>query len=398
MKKNVKIITRAIWILSLVSLLTDIASEMLYPVMPVYLKHIGFSVLLIGILEGLAEAVAGLSKGYFGKLSDHLGSRVPFVRWGYALSAISKPLMAAFTFPVWIFSARTIDRLGKGLRTGARDALLSDETTQEHKGKVFGFHRSMDTFGAVLGPVAALVFLYYYPGQYRLMFILAFIPGLLGVWATFLLKEKNRLTENAQTKQSTYNFFSFFNYWKESSSGYRKLVIGLIGFALVNSSDIFLLLMMKANGLSDIQLILVYIFYNLIYAVTAYPIGILADRIGLWETLIIGLLLFASVYIGMAFVHSLPFFLLLFAVYGLYAAATEGVSKALISNLSERRDTSTAIGTFSAFNSLAALLSSSIAGFIWYTWGASSLFLFAALGCVMVVGYLMIIRRNIKAN
>ena len=256
----------------------------------------------------------------------------------------------------------------------------------------------MDTFGAVLGPVAALVFLYYYPGQYRLMFILAFIPGLLGVWATFLLKEKNRLTENAQTKQSTYNFFSFFNYWKESSSAYRKLVIGLIGFALVNSSDIFLLLMMKANGLSDIQLILVYIFYNLIYAVTAYPIGILADRIGLWETLIIGLLLFASVYIGMAFVHSLPFFLLLFAVYGLYAAATEGVSKALISNLSERRDTSTAIGTFSAFNSLAALLSSSIAGFIWYTWGASSLFLFAALGCVMVVGYLMIIRRNIKAN
>ncbi len=398
MNKPVKIITRAVWILSLVSLLTDVSSEMLYPVMPVYLKHIGFSVLLIGILEGLAEAVAGLSKGYFGKLSDYLGSRVPFVSWGYALSAISKPLMAAFTFPIWIFSARTIDRLGKGLRTGARDALLSDETTQEHKGKVFGFHRSMDTFGAVLGPVSALIFLYYYPGQYRLMFILAFIPGLLGVWATFLLKEKNKVVENPQTKRSAYDFFSFFNYWKESTSGYRKLVIGLIGFALVNSSDIFLLLMMKANGLSDIQLILVYIFYNLIYAFTAYPIGILADRIGLWETLIIGLFLFAAVYAGMAFVHSLPFFLLLFAVYGVYAAATEGVSKALISNLSERLDTATAIGTFSAFNSLAALLSSSMAGLIWYTWGARYLFLFAALGCVMVVGYLMIIRRNIKAN
>jgi len=398
LNKPVKIITRAVWILSLVSLLTDVSSEMLYPVMPVYLKHIGFSVLLIGILEGLAEAVAGLSKGYFGKLSDYLGSRVPFVSWGYALSAISKPLMAAFTFPIWIFSARTIDRLGKGLRTGARDALLSDETTQEHKGKVFGFHRSMDTFGAVLGPVSALIFLYYYPGQYRLMFILAFIPGLLGVWATFLLKEKNKVVENPQTKRSAYDFFSFFNYWKESTSGYRKLVIGLIGFALVNSSDIFLLLMMKANGLSDIQLILVYIFYNLIYAFTAYPIGILADRIGLWETLIIGLFLFAAVYAGMAFVHSLPFFLLLFAVYGVYAAATEGVSKALISNLSERLDTATAIGTFSAFNSLAALLSSSMAGLIWYTWGARYLFLFAALGCVMVVGYLMIIRRNIKAN
>jgi MFS family permease len=101
---------------------------------------------------------------------------------GYSLSAISKPLMAAFTFPVWIFSVRTIDRLGKGLRTGARDALPSDETPQEHKGKVFGFHRSMDTFGAVLGPVSALIYLYYYPGQYRIMFVLAFIPGLLGVW------------------------------------------------------------------------------------------------------------------------------------------------------------------------------------------------------------------------
>lgn len=398
MNKPVKIITRAVWILSLVSLLTDVSSEMLYPVMPVYLKHIGFSVLLIGILEGLAEAVAGLSKGYFGKLSDRLGSRIPFVRWGYSLSAISKPLMAAFTFPVWIFSARTIDRLGKGLRTGARDALLSDETTPEHKGKIFGFHRSMDTIGAVIGPISALIFLYYYPGQYRLMFILALIPGLLGVWATFLFKEKRKLTAKAQTKQSTYNFFSFFNYWKESSSTYRKLVIGLLCFALVNSSDVFLLLMMKANGLSDVQLILVYIFYNLVYALTAFPIGIIADRIGLWKTLIIGLLLFASVYIGMAFVHSLPFFLLLFAVYGVYAAATEGVSKALISNLSERLDTATAIGTFSAFNSLAALLSSSMAGLIWYTWGARYLFLFAALGCVMIVGYLMIIRRNIKAN
>lgn len=362
--------------------------------MPVYLKHIGFSVLLIGILEGLAEAIAGLSKGYFGKLSDRLSSRVPFVRWGYSLSAISKPLMAAFTFPVWIFSARTIDRLGKGLRTGARDALLSDETTQEHKGKVFGFHRSMDTFGAVLGPVSALIFLYYYPGQYRLMFVLAFIPGILGVWATYLLKEKNKVTENPSAKQPAYNFFSFFTYWRESSSAYRKLIIGLLGFALVNSSDIFLLLMMKANGLSDVQLILVYIFYNLIYALTAFPIGIVADRIGLWETLIIGLFLFTLVYAGMAFIHSLPLFFLLFAIYGVYAAATEGISKALISNLSARKDTGTAIGAFSAFNSLAALLSSSMAGFIWYTWGAASLFLFAASGSVMVIIYMMTIKNR----
>jgi sugar phosphate permease len=143
-----KNITRTVWILSLVSLFTDMASEMLYPIMPIYLKSIGFSVVLIGVLEGFAEATAGLSKGYFGKLADASGSKVPFVKIGYAFSAISKPMMALFAFPLWIFFARTIDRFGKGIRTGARDAILSDEATPKTKGKVFGFHRSMD--GAII--------------------------------------------------------------------------------------------------------------------------------------------------------------------------------------------------------------------------------------------------------
>ncbi|HXU26934.1 MAG TPA: MFS transporter, partial [Bacteroidia bacterium] len=153
-----KIITRNILIISFVSLFTDVASEMLYPVMPIYLKTIGFSILLIGVLEGVAEATAGLSKGYFGNLSDNKGKRLPFVQIGYALSAISKPMMALFVYPLWVFGARSIDRLGKGVRTGARDALLSDEATPETKGTIFGFHRSMDTLGAVLGPLLALVY------------------------------------------------------------------------------------------------------------------------------------------------------------------------------------------------------------------------------------------------
>ncbi|MDQ6890948.1 MAG: MFS transporter, partial [Bacteroidota bacterium] len=165
-----KIITRTIWILSLVSLFTDMASEMLYPIMPVFLRSIGFSFLLIGVLEGFAEAVAGLSKGYFGKKSDGLGKRLPFVQLGYGLSAISKPMMAAFVYPLWIFFVRTVDRLGKGIRTGARDAMLSDECTKENKGKVFGFHRSLDTMGAVLGPAIALAYLYYHPGNYKTLF------------------------------------------------------------------------------------------------------------------------------------------------------------------------------------------------------------------------------------
>ncbi len=165
-----KYISRTIWILSFISLFTDVASEMLYPVIPVYLKEIGFSVVLIGILEGVAEAVVGLSKGYFGKLSDASGRRVPFVQLGYALSAISRPMMAMFIYPVWIFLARSMDRLGKGIRTGARDAILSDEATPQTKGKIFGFHRSMDTLGAVLGPSLALLYLYFYPGEYKTLF------------------------------------------------------------------------------------------------------------------------------------------------------------------------------------------------------------------------------------
>ena len=187
-----KHISKTVWILSLISLFTDAASEMLYPILPIYLKGIGFTIVLIGVLEGFAEATAGLSKGYFGKRSDVIGKRVPFVQLGYAFSAISKPMMAMFIFPFWIFFARTIDRLGKGIRTGARDALLSDEATAQTKAKVFGFHRSMDTFGAVLGPALALLYLYYYPEDYKTLFFIAFIPGLLAIIASFYLKEKKQ--------------------------------------------------------------------------------------------------------------------------------------------------------------------------------------------------------------
>ena len=142
-----RIINRTVVILSVVSLFADIASEMIYPVVPVYLKEIGFSVLLIGILEGVAEFTSGLSKGYFGKLSDEKGVRLPFIKAGYFFSAMSKPMMAMFVYPLWIFFARTLDRFGKGLRTAARDALLSQNATKETKARVFGFHRGMDHHG-----------------------------------------------------------------------------------------------------------------------------------------------------------------------------------------------------------------------------------------------------------
>jgi len=237
-----KIITRAVLLLSVVSLFTDVASEMLYPIMPMYLTSIGFSVALIGLLEGIAEATAGLSKGYFGNLSDSIGKRKIFVQLGYSLSAISKPMMAVFTFPLWIFGARTLDRLGKGIRTGARDAMLSAETTPEFKGRVFGFHRAFDTIGAALGPLAALIFLIFYPAQYRTLFLLAFIPGVIAIAITFLVKEDRKIQN---TKMSALvarpGFFSFLKYWKIAPREFRLLVVGLLFFTLMNSSDVLLL-------------------------------------------------------------------------------------------------------------------------------------------------------------
>ncbi len=384
MKNKLKYITPTVWTLSLVSMFTDTASEMLYPIMPIYLKSIGFSIVLIGILEGVAEATAGLSKGYFGKLSDNTGRRVPFVQIGYAFSALSKPMMALFVYPFWIFFARTVDRFGKGIRTGARDAMLSDEATPETKGKIFGFHRSMDTFGAVLGPSFALLYLYYYPQNYKTLFYIAFIPGCLSILASFFLKDKNKTS--IAVKKTT-PFFSFIKYWKDSPLIYRKVVFGLLAFTLFNSSDVFLLLKAKQAGLSDTMVIGVYIFYNLIFALCAFPIGIIADKIGLKNIFVFGLSIFAIVYFGIGFSTNVYTIFGLFALYGIYAAATEGISKAWISTITDKKDTATAIGTFAGFQSICTMLASSLAGLIWYQFGAMTTFIITATATLFIILY-----------
>ncbi len=385
------ILTRTVLLVSFVSFFTDVASEMLYPVMPVYLQSIGFSVLLIGILEGVAEATAGLSKGYFGNFSDKSGSRVPFVRWGYTLSAISKPLMAVFTFPVWVFFVRTLDRLGKGVRTGARDAMLSDESTEENKGKVFGFHRALDTAGAAVGPFAALIFLFYYPSQYKWLFVIAVVPGIAAIALTFLLKDKHT---GIVSKRSP-AFFAFLSYWGKSSKRYKLLVAGLLAFTLFNSSDAFLLLSVKSKGFSDTFMIGVYIFYNLVYALLSFPVGILADRIGLVRTLIFGLAVFAVVYSLMGFAVVSWQFIVLFGMYAIYASASEGISKALISNIAEKDKTATAIGFYTSFASIFTMLASSLAGLIWYSFGMKAMFIISGLGVMAVVIYLSLVQRLI---
>ena len=397
-----RIITRTVMILSVVSLLADVASEMLYPVIPVYLKEIGFSVLLIGILEGIVNFTAGISKGYFGKRSDEKGVRLPFVKLGYLLSAVSKPLMAVFVYPVWIFFVRTIDRLGKGVRTAARDALLSREATPATKARVFGFHRGMDTVGAAIGPVLALLFLFFYPGDYKTLFYLAFIPGMLSILFIFFLKEKKQPVSTLGKG----NFFSFFKYWKIATPDFRKVVPGLLLFALFNSSDIFLLLITKEtigeNTLtilgvtfnSDTITIGAYIFYNLIYAAASYPMGILADKLGFKKVILLGFLLFAIVYGGFAFNPSIGLIFILFSIYGIYAASTEGVIKAWITNLAHKENTATAIGFYTSCESVCALFASIIAGALWTNFGSNSTFITTAVISLLVFIYFLLRIRN----
>lgn len=384
-----KIINRTVLVLSLVSLFADVASEMLYPVIPVYLKEIGFSVLLIGVLEGVANFTAALSKGYFGKWSDEKGERLPFIKLGYFLSAVSKPMMAFFTYPLWIFSARTTDRLGKGLRTAARDALLSQNATPETKARVFGFHRSMDTLGAAIGPALALLLFVFFPKNYALIFLLAGIPGMISVALIFLLKEEKKPSSTLGRG----NFFSFFRYWHIASPQYKKLVVGLLLFALFNSADIFLLLKTREVTGDDRLTIGAYILYNIVFALAAYPLGAAADKVGIKKVFLSGLLLFALVYFLFALAPSALVIYAAFILYGIYAAATEGITKAWIANLSQGENTATAIGFYTSCESICALFASVLAGWIWSTQGSAATFSTTAIVALLVFFYFVFMDR-----
>ncbi len=380
MRKKFAYITRPVLILSLVSCFADIASEMLYPVMPVYLSGIGFSVLLIGLLEGLAETTAGIGKGYFGQLSDIKGERLPFVRWGYLLSAVSKPLLAVSVFPAWIFGVRFLDRLGKGTRSSARDALLSDLSAPGTKARVFGFHRALDTFGAVLGPLLALLYLQWRPYDYNGLFLIAFGPGLISVSLLFLLKE----TKSLPRKNEKIALFSYFKYYRNGNASYRYLLKCFLLFALFNSSDVLLLLKMKESGANETLVLTIYIFYNIVFALFSFPLGMLADKWGMKRTFLTGMAIYICVYLGFAFNNQPYIYWLLFFGYGIYAAATDGVAKAWIALQAQKSETGNAIGLYSSVTGMAAFFASGMAGFIWWQAGAMWAFGITALAALIV--------------
>lgn len=358
-------ITPTVRLLGLVSLFTDIASEMLYPIVPLFLATIvGAPMFAIGFIEGIAEFIAGTSKAYFGAWSDQVGKRKIFIVAGYSLSALVKPLPGLF--PTWgaVFISKTVDRIGKGLRTAPRDALLASHSTVENRAQVFGFHRAMDTTGAALGPMLALIWLWAYPQQYSSLFLMTLIPSSLAIFATLWIRETPKITAPTTAPTAREIWDSQWMFWHAAPPEFKRLVKWLTLFALFNSSDVFLILKAQAVGFSATDAILGYCLYNLVYAATAYPIGKLADKWGTRITLIIGLGIYALVYAGFGMATQVWMCWGLFALYGIYAALTEGVSKAWLSNLiHEQRGT--ALGVQAAFASIAALVASTGAGLLW---------------------------------
>lgn len=336
---------------------------MLYPVMPLLLKSIGFSFIAIGVLEGLAEAVAGIGKIYFGRLSDRFQNKKSFVISGYGLSALSKVGLALLQTTGAVFAFRVADRIGKGIRTAPRDAIIALETKDGNDAAVFGFHRSMDTLGAFVGPSIAAIYLYYHPGDYLPLLWYAAVPGLLAVLLTFWIREKK--VDSKRVGGMSLNIFRVLSGTDIHSKQFFKATLPFILFALVNSSDVFLILMAKRQGLSDVNVMLLYVGYNLLYALAAYPIGMLAQRVGTKAVIVIGLVCFAITYIAVLYSSAWYHFAAAFAVYALYAACTESPMKAHVNKFLPPQFKAAGMGFLAGWQSLGLLAASTWTGWLW---------------------------------
>lgn len=370
-------ISKQVFILGMVSLFTDIASEMLYPVTPIFLTTVlGSSMALVGVIEGIAEVTAGLLKGYFGNLSDKVGKRSIFVMIGYGISALSKPLPGIFQNIPVVLTSRVSDRIGKGIRTAPRDALLASYS-DGNSGAVFGFHRGMDTLGAAIGPVVALILLNFYPNNFQLIFLIAFIPSVIALSFTFLVKDK-QVTSKIKSRKN------YLEFWKSAPEQYKKVLILISVFSLVNSSDVFLILKSQNITKSSSLAIFGYVFYNVIYAAASYPLGGLSDKFGKQKIFTFGLIIFSVVYFGFALVDDINFIWILFALYGIYAAATEGVSKAWISDLIPDEQRGSAIGLLTMLTSFSVMIGSFLTGILWDHFGSSVPFLISAITSLVI--------------
>ncbi|MDD4179350.1 MAG: MFS transporter [Candidatus Margulisbacteria bacterium] len=364
-----KIPRNVVW-LGFVSLFNDVASEMIYPIVPIFLTAtLGAPMAIVGLIEGVAESTASLLKVFSGWISDLIGQRKPLAVFGYSFSTLSKLFLAiAYLWPVVLF-ARFIDRFGKGIRVAARDALIADSTEPGSRGAVFGFHRMMDTFGAVCGPLIAIGLMAIFASNYRLIFLISFIPALIGVLILqFFVTEVRKPIPVEKIKIA----------WKDFGPKYNLFLLVSIIFSLGNSSDVFLILRSKDLGLSAMMVVLAYVVYNIFYATLSYPAGIMADKIGFKKVLLMGFLIYSFVYAGFGATHDPQMVWPLFAIYGFYIAFTEGVSKAYIANLAPKDKVGTAIGLYYTATGVSVLFASLVAGLLWSVFGPSVAFYFGA--------------------
>ena len=393
-KKNKLGVSKNVFVLGLVSFFNDVASEMIYPLVPIFLTSVlAAPVAIVGLTEGFAESTASLLKVISGWLSDKWQKRKPLVVFGYSLSAISKILLGLASSWPFVLVARFIDRFGKGTRTSARDALITESSESTARGRAFGFHRAFDTLGAVLGPLIALLAIHFLGNKFRLIFLLAFIPAFIGVLLlVFFVKERKKETDSYSSTGKTPPAFHFN--WHDLNPSFKIFLLISLIFSLGNSSDAFLILRAQNLGLSLTLVVLVYVLFNLTYSLLSTPAGIISDKIGPKKVLLAGFLLFSAVYLSFGLAHSSLFLWFLFPIYGIYMALTEGVGKAYISNLVPQEKAGTAFGVYQTTVGLTTFFASFVAGLLWTYVGVSAPFVYGSLMATISAFLFIILEKN----
>jgi MFS family permease len=366
---------------------------MIYPIVPIFLTSVlHASIPVVGFIEGTAEATAAITKFLFGAYSDYIQRRKPFVIAGYSFAAASKVLIGlAYLWPLVLF-ARFIDRLGKGMRTAARDSLLLENAKESNRGLIFGFHRAFDSLGAVVGPLVALVLLVLLKENIRLTFLVAFVPAVIAVILLFVFVKESK-------KKLPFKKFHLKNFrWGLIDTKLKIFLLISFLFSAGNSSDAFLLLQAKNLGLTTTLVVLTYVLYNISQTVFATPLGHLSDKIGARKVFLGGLIVFAIVYFFFGIIHSSVWLWFLFPIYGIYIAATDGVSKAYIGEFITKEESGTYFGAYYTITAIGTFLASFIGGILWSTINPSATFFFGSAMAILALVVFAVSLLPFKSN